>query len=52
MLLISRETSKSLTVGADHDEEALENAQCVEHDFARRPRPQTLQHLVGLSSVS
>ena len=29
-----------------------EFAQCVEHDFAGRQRPQTLQHLVGLSSVA
>ena len=30
----------------------LSVAQCVEYDFASRQRPQTLQHLVGLSSVS
>lgn len=38
-------------LGCDSCCDAQESPHCVEHDFAGRPRPQTLQHLVGLSSI-
>jgi hypothetical protein len=42
----------ALTLSPLSCESTLQSLHYVEHDFASRPRPQTLEHLVGLSSIS